>query len=172
MSSPPALWSSDYKKKVIPPAELAGWAEGIKAQKRKITTLNGSFDLLHAGHLQIIYEASQVGDVLIVALNTDHSIRQYKSPTRPIIPLEYRLQMMAALGFVDYVTWFDETTPCHILSLIKPDIHVNGIEYGHNCIEAETIHRHGGKMHIVQLIPGLSTSSIITKIREGDSSCA
>lgn len=168
MSFTPALWSSDYQKKVIHPKDLASWAEGVKAQKKQITTLNGSFDLLHAGHLQIIYEASQVGDLLIVALNTDRSIQEYKSPTRPIITLEHRLQMMAALEFVDYVTWFDETTPCHILSLIKPDIHVNGVEYGHNCIEAETVQIHGGKIHIVQLIPGLSTSSIIKKIREGD----
>lgn len=162
-----AQWVTAYRKKVIPPSDLAARISELRAQEKTIATLNGSFDLLHAGHLQIIFEASQVGDILIVALNTDRSIQQYKSPKRPIIPLEYRLQMMAALEFVDYVTWFEETDPRQLLSVIKPNIHVNGAEYGENCIEAETVRAHGGKIHIVQLIPGLSTSVIIKKISEG-----
>lgn len=163
----PDLWSTAYKRKLIPPTELAAAVEALRTQSKKIVTLNGSFDLLHAGHLQIIYEASQVGDVLLAALNTDLSIRQYKSPKRPIIPLEYRLQMMAALEFIDYLTWFDETDPRQLLSIIKPDVHVNGAEYGDNCIEAECVRSHGGRIHIVQLVPGLSTSAIIRKIQEG-----
>lgn len=163
----PAQWVQAYQKKVIHPSQLASRVNEIRMQKKKIATLNGSFDLLHAGHLQIIFEASQVGDILIVALNTDSSIQQYKSPKRPIIPLEYRLQMMAALEFVDYVTWFEETDPRKLLSIIQPDIHVNGAEYGANCIEAETVKSHGGKIHIVELVPGLSTSVIIQKIQKG-----
>jgi D-glycero-beta-D-manno-heptose 1-phosphate adenylyltransferase len=163
----PALWSNAYKRKIIPPAELPQAVASLRSQNKTIATLNGSFDLLHAGHLQMIFEASQVGDILIVALNTDHSIRQYKSPKRPIIPLEYRLQMMAALEFIDYLTWFDETDPRQLLSVIKPDVHVNGAEYGENCIEAECVKSHGGRIHIVQLVPGLSTSAIIRKIQEG-----
>lgn len=163
----PALWSNDYKRKVVAPAELPRVIASLRAGKKTIATLNGSFDLLHAGHLQIIYEASQMGDVLIVALNTDHSIRQYKSARRPIIPLEYRLQMMAALEFIDYLTWFDETDPRQLLAVIKPDVHVNGAEYGANCIEAECVRSYGGRIHIVQLVPGLSTSAIIRKIQEG-----
>ena len=163
----PALWSNAYKRKLIPPAELPAAIASLRTQKKTIAALNGSFDLLHAGHLQIIYEASQVGDVLIVALNTDHSIQQYKSPKRPIIPLEYRLQMMAALEFIDYLTWFDETDPRQLLSVIKPDVHVNGAEYGENCIEAECVKSYGGRIHIVKLVPGLSTSTIISKIQAG-----
>lgn len=158
-------WASYSKSKIIDPKDLPAKVQELRAAKKKIATLNGSFDLLHAGHLHIIFEASQVGDVLIVALNTDRSIQEYKSPKRPIVPLEYRLQMMAALGFVDFVTWFDETVPMPILSLIKPDIHVNGAEYGENCIEADTVRSHGGKIHIVQLVPGLSTSQILEKIK-------
>jgi len=166
MSYSPLLWSKAYQCKVIHPDQLNQRVEELRSDQKKIATLNGSFDLLHAGHLQMIFEASQMGDILIVALNTDRSIQQYKNPKRPIIPLEYRLQMMAALQFVDYVTWFDETDPCQILSIIKPNIHVNGAEYGDNCIEAETVRSHGGKIHIVQLVPGLSTSSLLKKIRE------
>ena len=157
-------WASHYKGKLIDPKDLEKKAAAIKASGKKLVTLNGSFDLLHAGHLQILFEASQQGDVLLVALNSDRSIKAYKSIHRPIIPLEYRLQMMAALEFVDYVTWFDETDPRQLLSLIKPDVHVNGAEYGQNCIEAETVKAHGGKIHIVNLVPGLSTSQILTKI--------
>lgn len=155
-----------YKHKIIPPEHLSIQVAHLRNAGKKITTLNGSFDLLHAGHLHIINEASKTGDVLIVALNTDRSIQEYKSPSRPIIALEYRLQMMAALGFVDFVTWFDETDPRKLLEMIKPDIHVNGSEYGQNCIEAETVLANGGRIHIVDLVPGLSTSQIIKKIQQ------
>lgn len=150
--------------KIISPERLAEKVRDLRKEQKTIATLNGSFDLMHAGHLHIIYEASLVSDVLIVALNTDRSIQEYKSPLRPIIPLEYRLQMMAAVGFVDYVTWFDETDPRVLLNIIKPDVHVNGAEYGSDCIEAEVVHSNGGKIHIVQLIPGLSTSQILQKL--------
>ncbi|MBI5346101.1 MAG: adenylyltransferase/cytidyltransferase family protein [Chlamydiae bacterium] len=154
-----------YQKKIINPSDLTQKIEELKAAKKTIATLNGSFDLLHAGHLHIIYEASCQADVLIVALNTDDSIKRYKNVKRPIIPLEYRLAMMSALAFVDYVTYFDETDPIKILSIIKPNVHVNGAEYGENCIEAETVRANGGKIHIVKLKEGLSTSKILEKIK-------
>lgn len=163
--TPHTPWSEAYKEKVIPPAQLADKIQLLRQQNKKIATLNGSFDLLHAGHLHMIYEASKVADILIMALNTDRSIQQYKSPHRPIVPLEYRIPMIAALEFVDYVTWFDETDPRQLLSIIKPDVHVNGAEWGENCIEAEVVKSHGGRIHIVQLIPGLSTSALLQKIR-------
>ncbi len=162
----PKSFEAYFAKKWIEPDHLVQKVDELKRQGKKIATLNGSFDLLHAGHLQIIYEASLQGDVLIVALNTDSSIQKYKSPKRPIIELAYRARMMAALGFVDFVTCFDETDPRVILGKIKPHVHVNGAEYGAECIEAEVVKSHGGKVHIVPLIPGLSTSNIIKKIVE------
>ena len=150
--------------KVIQPQQIEHKIESLRALHKTIATLNGSFDLMHAGHLEMIYQASKQADVLILALNTDRSIQEYKSPLRPIIPLEYRLRMMASLEMVDYVTWFDETDPRQILSRIQPDVHVNGAEYGENCIEAEIVRSFGGKIHIVGLVPGLSTSQIINKI--------
>lgn len=166
-SSCPLLWSNEYKKKVVIPDALGKFVNELKKRKKTIATLNGSFDLLHAGHLQIIFEASQQADVLLVALNSDASIKKYKSEKRPIIPLEYRMQMMAALEFVDYLTWFEETDPRQLLSIIKPDIHVNGAEYGQNCIEADVVKAGGGSIHIVSLVPGLSTSNVIGKIQAG-----
>lgn len=159
-------WSEAYKEKLIDPKLLVKTVESLRDDGMTIATLNGSFDLMHAGHLQIIYEASQQADILIVALNSDASIQAYKSPDRPIIPLEYRLQLMAALEFVDYVTWFDETDPLRLLNDIRPNVHVNGAEYGENCIEADTVKRNGGRIHIVKLVPGLSTSMILKKIAD------
>lgn len=166
--SKPLLWAEECTKKWIAPDQLEEKVALLRADGARIATLNGSFDLLHAGHLQIIFEASQQADVLIVALNTDASIQAYKSATRPIIPLQYRLQMMSALVFVDFVTWFDETTPLNILEIIKPDVHVNGAEYGKECIEAEVVKKHGGSLHIVSLVDGLSTSAVINKIQSLD----
>ncbi len=152
------------QNKTLDPVHLEEKVTSLRKLCKTIATLNGSFDLLHAGHLEILFQASKQADILIVALNTDRSIQEYKNPLRPIIPLQQRLYMMAALDMVDYVTWFDEVDPRQILSRIKPDVHVNGAEYGENCLEADTIRAHGGKMHIVDLVAGLSTSQIINKI--------
>lgn len=154
-----------FQEKWIDSHSIEDKVAQLKSSGKTIATLNGSFDLLHAGHLHIIYEASKQADVLIVALNTDSSIQKYKSPLRPIIPLESRLRMMAALSFVTYVTSFEETDPRALLSKIKPHVHVNGAEYGENCIEAPLVKENGGRIHIVQLVPGLSTSNILQKIR-------
>ncbi len=162
-------WNVRFRRKLIEPQDLKAKVSAIRQAGKTIATLNGSFDLMHAGHLHIIQEASQMGDVLIVALNSDSSIQRYKSKQRPIVPLMYRLQMMAALEFVSYVTWFDETDPRRILSEIEPNVHVNGAEYGHDCIEASTVKEHGGTIHIVNLVPGLSTTEIIKKIKSLDS---
>jgi D-glycero-beta-D-manno-heptose 1-phosphate adenylyltransferase len=160
------IWKEKALEKIIKPSLLEKKVQALKAKGLRIATLNGSFDLMHAGHLHIIYEASKQADVLIVALNTDSSIRSYKSKNRPIVPLEYRVEMMTALAFVDYVTWFDETTPCKILEIVKPHIHINGIEYGSDCVEAEVVKQGGGKIHLVKRVAGLSTTTLINKIKE------
>ena len=151
--------------KICPPEELEMRIGEFRDQGLMIASLNGSFDLLHAGHLQIIFEAKEQADVLVVALNTDASIQEYKAKDRPIIPLEFRLQMVAALEPVDMVTWFDETDPREILKKITPDVHVNGVEYGKECIEADTVDELGAELCLVERIPSLATSAIIDKIR-------
>jgi D-glycero-beta-D-manno-heptose 1-phosphate adenylyltransferase len=158
-------WSEACKKKIITPHNLKKKSEDLKTEKRVIVTLNGSFDLLHAGHLYIIHQAKQLGDILIVALNTDASIRSYKGLSRPLIPLNERIEMMCAFEFVDYVTWFDEPDPRAILAIIAPHIHANGAEYGQNCIEADVVTQAGGRVHLVDRIPKLATSDLIAKIK-------
>ncbi|MEI6531274.1 MAG: adenylyltransferase/cytidyltransferase family protein [Chlamydiota bacterium] len=152
---------SDTKR--IAPEALATFRERIPG--KTLATLNGSFDLMHAGHLEIIYAASLKADILLVALNSDASIQQYKSPQRPIVTLEYRLRLMSALAFVDFVTWFDETDPCKLLRTVRPDVHVNGADWGSDCIEASTLKEIGARLEIIPLVEGLSTSSLIQKIK-------
>ncbi len=158
-------WKEKYKEKLILPDFLEETLKKIRMHNKTVVTLNGSFDLLHPGHLQIIYEASLQADILIVALNSDASIQTYKCAKRPIISLENRLQHIAALQFVDYITWFDETDPRALLEKIRPDVHVNGAEYGADCIESETVTKHGGVLYQVGRISGLSTTEIIQKIK-------
>lgn len=159
------LW---LQKKLIEPSQLEELVAGLRKEHQTIATLNGSFDLLHAGHLYMIHQASLQADKLLVALNSDSSIRNYKGSNRPIISLPHRLSLMAALEFVDYVTWFEENDPCLLLSRIRPDVHVNGVEYGPDCIEAAVVSSNGGRLHLVERIGGLATTSVIEKIRHLD----
>lgn len=159
-----------FSEKIIPPHLLEEKIKSLRENKKTIATLNGSFDLLHAGHLYILTEAKKTADYLIVALNSDSSIKAYKSPHRPIISLNHRLELIAALSCVDFVTWFEETDPRALILKIKPDVHVNGIEYGHDCIEAEAVKKCGGKLHLVERVGEgtLATSTIIKKIKMSD----
>jgi rfaE bifunctional protein nucleotidyltransferase chain/domain len=154
------------QRKIVPPEELEAKVYEWKASQRKLVTLNGSFDLLHAGHLHILFEAKQQGDLLLVALNSDTSIQRYKSPRRPIIPLPYRLELVAAIEWVDAVTWFEETDPRNFLKRVRPHVHVNGAEYGPDCIEAQTVREGGGRLHLVERIDSLSTTAILEKVKE------
>lgn len=152
--------------KTLHPAAIASWRANLKKQSKTVVSLNGSFDLMHSGHLQIIFEAAKQGDILVIGLNTDLSIRQYKSPDRPIIALQDRLAMIASLAWVDYVSYFDETTPNVWLRSICPDVHVNGAEYGFDCVEAPTLQQIGARLHLVERVPGLATSQIIERIKQ------
>jgi rfaE bifunctional protein nucleotidyltransferase chain/domain len=159
------IWKEKAQKKIIAPKDLEQLVFSLRSSGHSIATINGSFDLMHAGHLHILFEGSQQADKLIVALNSDASVQSYKDPKRPIVSLPYRLEMMAALEFVSFVTWFEDTTPCNILKLICPDVHVNGAEYGPNCIESEVVKHMGARLHLVERIPSLSTTELITKIQ-------
>lgn len=152
-------------KKVLAPSELEAFAISTRKKGQTIVTINGSFDLLHPGHLDMLYQASLLADVFLVLLNSDASIKAYKSVDRPINPLKTRLLHMAALEMVDVVSWFEETNPISVLEKIKPDVHANGSEYGSECIEAETVKHHGGTVHIIELVEGYSTTRLIKRIQ-------
>ena len=161
------LRGDEEEHHVIPRDGLAELASRLRARGRRIVTLNGSFDVLHAGHLHILKEARGQGDVLIVGINSDSSVRQNKGPGRPFISEDERAALLLAVRHVDYVHIFDEPTPIAFLEQIRPDVHVNGSEYGSDCIEAPTVQAHGGRIHIVERLAGLSTSGLVEKIRSG-----
>jgi D-glycero-beta-D-manno-heptose 1-phosphate adenylyltransferase len=149
------------QEKIIDNREIGKLSDKLKAAGKKIVTLNGTFDILHNGHDYMVSEAKKQGDVLIVGVNSDSSVRQNKGKDRPINNEKARQMMIANYKEVDYVTFFEETTPINLLEKIKPDIHVNGSEYGEKCIEAGTVKKYGGRIHIVKLLPGYSSTKII-----------
>lgn len=132
---------------------------------KKIVTTNGCFDLLHVGHVRYIFEASRFGDIMIVAINSDDSVKRLKGDSRPIVSELDRAEMIASLGCVDYVTIFDEDTPIPLLERIRPDIHVKGGNYRlEQLLERETVERCGGKVIVGIEVKGKSTTDIINSI--------
>lgn len=148
-------------------AELAGLVTRLRMQGRRIVTINGAFDIMHAGHLHFLREARRQGDVLLVGVNSDASIRGNKGPDRPFVGEDDRVRMLLALRDVDYVHLFEEATPIEFLEIVRPDVHVNGAEYGADCVEAPTVLAHGGRVHLVDRLPGLSTTELIERVRRG-----
>ena len=136
-------------------------------RKSKILVFtNGVFDILHAGHVQYLEQAKALGDILVVALNSDASVRALnKAPDRPINPLEDRLAVIKALRCVDYVLSFSEQTPEALIASLKPDIHVKGGDYTPDQLpETKIVQSYGGKVIILPFLTGRSTTSILDKL--------
>ncbi len=138
-----------------------------RARNRKIVFTNGCFDLLHAGHVQYLNEAKAQGDVLIVGLNSDHSVRGLKGPQRPIHHEADRAEVLAGLAAVDYVVLFDDPTPLSLIERISPDVLVKGADYSkEQVVGAEWVEARGGRVHLAAMKPGLSTTSAVVKLRD------
>jgi D-glycero-beta-D-manno-heptose 1-phosphate adenylyltransferase len=153
-------------EKLLDIAELAELVEELKNTKRKIMFTNGCFDIIHAGHVRYLQAARQLGDVLIVGLNSDNSVSLLKGPTRPINNQEDRAEVLAALSAVDYVIIFGEQTAEKLIRVIKPDIYVKGGDYVvANLPEAELIDKLGGEIVLIPEVQGRSSSNIINKIK-------
>jgi rfaE bifunctional protein nucleotidyltransferase chain/domain len=145
-------------------AELALIRKTLKREGRKVVFTNGCFDILHGGHVRLFRTARRRGDVLIVALNTDRSVRKLKGPSRPVFPLRERLEVLAALADVDYVTWFAETTPKKIISVLLPDVLVKGGDWKPGDVVGRAdVEAAGGRVVIVPYLAGHSSTSIIQK---------
>ena len=128
---------------------------------------NGCFDLLHTGHVRNLRDARALGDVLIVGINSDRSVRQIKGPLRPVVPEADRAEVLGALESVDYVTIFDQPDPVEAISMLRPDIHCKGADYadGTRAIpERETVLAYGGEIRFLPLHPGRSTTDLIARI--------
>lgn len=131
--------------------------------KKKVVFTNGCFDLMHVGHLKVLESAKKLGNVLVVALNSDDSVRRLKGPKRPLIPLEDRAALMASLRPVDYVTYFEEDTPAELLKRVKPDVLVKGGDWAADAIAGR---EHAKRVARVPLVPGRSTTQLIGTIVE------
>ena len=152
--------------KVLARHELVTRAGGWRAAGRRIVFTNGCFDLLHAGHLALLSQAARLGDVLVVAINSDASVRRLKGPERPLVPEAERAALLAALGFVDAVTIFDEDTPLAVLQAVQPQVLVKGGDYqAADVVGRELVEANGGRVAIVPLMPEKSTTSQLERIR-------
>ncbi len=139
-----------------------------KRNSRRVVFTNGCFDLLHPGHIRSLELARELGDVLIVGLNSDASVRQLKGEGRPVIAERERAEILAALESVDAVVIFDDLTPREVIASLLPDVLVKGGDWpGDQIVGREEVEAAGGRVVSVPVVPGYSTSAILQKIREG-----
>jgi rfaE bifunctional protein nucleotidyltransferase chain/domain len=153
--------------RILSADEAAAWAERLRQAGKTIVFTNGVFDLLHPGHVRYLGDARALGDALIVAVNSDRSVRANKGPERPINPEAERAELLAALASVDAVVIFDEETPLEIVTRIQPDILVKGADWGHhNMVGRDVVEARGGRVVRIELLAGFSTSELIRRVRE------
>jgi D-glycero-beta-D-manno-heptose 1-phosphate adenylyltransferase len=146
--------------------EAAAWAARLRAEGKTVVFTNGVFDLLHPGHIRYLADARAQGDALIVAVNSDRSVRAIKGPTRPINGEQERAEVLSALAVVDAVVIFDEDDPLAIVSAIQPDVLVKGADWAADrIIGRDVVEARGGRVVRIQFAPGFSTTAMIEKIR-------
>ena len=152
--------------KILQREEVLAIIQRLRSAKKKIAFTNGCFDILHLGHVRYLREAKRQGDVLVVGMNSDGSTRRLKGPGRPLVPEGDRAEMLAALEMVDYVTIFNEDTPMELIATLEPDVLVKGADYRiEDVVGRATVEARGGRVVIIPLVEGRSTTNMIEKIR-------
>ncbi|MCT9933470.1 D-glycero-beta-D-manno-heptose 1-phosphate adenylyltransferase [Planotetraspora sp. A-T 1434] len=150
----------------LSPDQLAGRIARDRAEGRRVVFTNGCFDVLHRGHVACLEEAARLGDVLVVAVNSDDGVARLKGSGRPINTCEDRVAVLAALGCVDYIAVFDEDSPEELLRLVRPDLYVKGGDYHPAMVpEADLVRELGGEVRVLGYVPDLSTTAIVNRIR-------
>ena len=146
--------------------EIAAIAASARKHARRVVFTNGCFDLLHRGHVHILRQAKAAGDVLIVGVNTDRSVKSIKGAARPIRPETDRSELIAAMEMVDYVVLFDEPTPYELIAAIRPDVLAKGGDWSADqVVGADLVEREGGRVAVIPYLKGYSTTEIIERIR-------
>lgn len=146
--------------------ELQAIIAQAKANGRKVVFTNGCFDLLHRGHLHTLRQAKACGDVLVVGINSDRSVKGIKGSGRPIMPESDRVELLAALEMVDYVITYDDADPYRLIAALLPDVLVKGGDWAaEKIIGADIVEHNGGKVAVIPYLPGFSTTEIIERIR-------
>ncbi len=155
------------ESKILTRAEIVAQRARLAEQGATVVFTNGTFDLLHAGHVDYLDRARREGDALIVGLNSDASVRRYKGPDRPIVPEADRARVLAALECVDYVVIFDEDEPRELIAQLQPDVLVKGRDWAHYVSGRDLVEARGGRVVLMDLLPGRSSSALIERIRHG-----
>lgn len=159
--------------KIVSQEELIQMTAREKRGGRRVVFTNGCFDLLHPGHVRCLAEARALGDILIVAVNSDRSVRGNKGPERPLVSEQDRAEVLAALASVDYVTIFDEPTPRELLARVLPSVLVKGADWAADQVAGrEEVEAAGGRVVSIPLAPGYSTTNLVNKIRKAGGSAA
>ncbi len=137
----------------------------LRRAGKKIAFTNGCFDILHVGHVRYLQEARRQGDVLILGLNSDASVRAVKGPARPVVPEGERAEVLAGLACVDYIVLFDEETPASLVAEIQPDVLVKGADWADKTVVGrETVEARGGRVVLIPYVEGASTTHLVEKI--------
>ena len=157
--------AGNFKQNLLSQRDIQKKVKELQENGKKVVFTNGVFDILHVGHLTYLEEARGLGDVLIVGVNSDRSVKTNKGDKRPINPEKNRAEMLLGLKFVDFTVIFDEKTPENLLDLLKPDIHVKGGDYKKEDLpETEIVEKNGGEVKILSFVDNISTTEIINKI--------
>jgi rfaE bifunctional protein nucleotidyltransferase chain/domain len=146
--------------------DLKRIADQARRDGKTVVLTNGCFDLLHRGHVHILREAKALGDILIVAINSDRSVKAIKGPSRPVLSESDRTELLAAMEMVDYVALFDEPDPYDLIAAVRPNVLVKGGDWGSDqIVGADIVKRNGGKVAVIPYLKGFSTTEIIERIR-------
>jgi len=157
----------DTRQKIKSREELQSLIISLQKQGKKIVFTNGCFDIIHIGHVRLLQEARAQGDKLIIAINTDNSVRGLKGNSRPILGEQERAEMLAALECVDFVTFFAEPTPLETILILHPDFLVKGADYTlDEIVGKKEVLAYGGKVLAIPLTPDYSTTALIEKIKK------
>ena len=155
------------KEKIKDKQILRGILDGLRAKGKRIVFTNGCFDILHVGHIRYLEKAKSLGDILVIGVNSDRSVRGLKGPDRPILPEEERAEILSGLWCVDYVTVFDELTPLELISFLQPHVLVKGGDWTkETTVGRELVEKSGGEVVILPFVEGSSTSNLIETILE------
>ena len=153
------------KEKIKQRKELLKIIKDLKAKGKRIVFTNGCFDLLHIGHIRYLEKARALGDVLVVGVNSDTSVRKLKGPKRPVLPKKERAEILSGLGCVDYITLFNERDPLKLITSLRPNVLVKGGDWTkEQIVGEEVVERSGGEVVIIPFVKGASTSNLIESI--------
>ena len=154
-------------KKILERNTLKNKLEKLRKEGKKIAFTNGCFDIIHVGHVRYLREAKKTADVLVLALNSDSSVRAIKGETRPLVGEEERAEILAAFEFIDFITIFEELTPLELINYLKPDVLIKGGDWPEEkIVGGEEIKKWGGRVVIIPEVTGKSTTNIVEKIKK------